>query len=830
MSPLKESATRSVVTARGTLIFSVQLPLIAIFAVVAAIAAGSSDPSIFGRVVLASAVLVVVTVVAAVFVPWSELNENWPITVALVDIVLIAILREVLYVQQPRVSILVIVPVLWMSFSFRAYAVWLAVIGSYFVAFLPVVVHSAWPNTVAAWGNLLLPATIMSLVAIAVYTVALKVGRQRIELINAYENLRVAAAQGLVDDEALRISIAKGVVGATRLRESRAAGRLGRERLRVSVAENVDSAEALRVSVAEGVVGAEALRVSVAEGVDSAEALRVSVAEGEESAEALRVSVAEGVVGAEALRVSVAEGVVGAEALRVSVAEGADSAEALRVSVAEGVVGAEALRVSVAEGEESAEALRVSVAEGVVGAEALRVSVAEGVVGAEALRVSVAQEEDSAEALRVSVAAGADSAEALRLSLAAGVDSAELLRLAVAAGVDSAELLRVSVAAGVDSAAALRVSVAKGLDGEEALRVSVADGLDAASAALAVVDTVDAGITFYDTTGTIMLTNDMARALAVSSLTIGSATGSTPDSLVFGADRVTPIPAIDQIIGRAARGELVSRRAYWVGVGLEQRAIVASSQYVRRASGELIGTVVATHDVTPLATAIQSRDQFLTTISHELRTPLTSMIGYLELIEDSIDVPASGIEGEFNIVQRNSKRLLALINDLLTTAEGEAPLERRRFNVSELAGNSLNAIRAKATEKGVAIVAGDLPIVRAEVDADRIGDVLDKLLSNAVKFNERGGSVALSVAQDGDEVVIRINDTGIGISDADLPRIFERFFRSSTSRVGEVAGAGLGLSTAKVIVDAHHGTITAASVLGQGTTMELRIPLVTPAA
>lgn len=420
------------------------------------------------------------------------------------------------------------------------------------------------------------------------------------------------------------------------------------------------------------------------------------------------------------------------------------------------------------------------------------------------------------EDLRVAVASGLVGDEALRVSVARGVIGDRKLRASVARGLVGDEKLRVSVASGLVGDEALRVSVADGLDGAEALRISVAQGLDAASAALAVVDTVDAGITFYDPDGVILLTNDTARALVDSG-------GGQP--LVFEDDRVTPIPEIDQILARAARGQLVTRRAYWTGVGEKQRAMMATSQYVRRASGELIGTVVATHDVTPLAAAIQARDEFLETVSHELRTPLTSMIGYLEIIEDSVDLVATGIGKEFAVVQRNSQRLLKLIVDLLLTAEGQTSVERRPFDIAEIVANSLNAIRPAASVLGIGVSTEPLTAVVAEVDADRIGDVIDKLLSNALKFTHSGGSISATVASVGDDVVVRVTDTGSGVTDADRAHIFERFYRSSDARRGVVAGAGLGLSTAKLIVDSHHGSIDVESVIEQGTTIEVRLPL-----
>jgi len=773
----------------------VQLALVITVSFVVFIAGQSDSRSIFHTTLLLGAALVVIAV-AGTLLQQRGIDRRWLLLLILLDVGIIAGLRGSLYDQQPRASFIILIPVLYLSYRFGWPGAWFAVASTWFVAIFPYVAGEQSPATSAQWGTELLPPAIITIVAFVVLVAAKRSLAQRNDLVRAYEDLRLSVASGIHSAEALRISVADGIDGA--------------EKLRVSVAEGVGSAEALRVSVADGIDGAEALRVSVAEGVDSAEALRISVARGLD--------------GAEELRVSKALNVEGAEALRVSVAEGADSAEALRVSVAEGVDSAEALRVSVAEGVDSAEALRVSVAEGVDSAEALRISVAQGLDGAEELRLSKALNVEGAEALRASVAEGVDSAEALRVSVAEGVDSAEALRVSVALGLVGAEKLRVSTALNLDSAEALRVSVADGLDGAEALRVSVAQGLDAASTALAVVDTVDAGITFYDSRGVVMLTNDTARALAVSA---GGSTATPAQGLhVFEDDRTTPISALDQIFGRAARGELVTRKTYWVGTGDDQRAIMGTSQYVRRASGELIGTVVATHDVTPLVEAIRSRDEFLTTVSHELRTPLTSVIGYLELIEDTLDIAVAGIEHEFGIVQRNSQRLLGLINDLLTTAEGQASLERRPFDLSELAENSVNTIRAAAATAGISILSPHLLPVIAEVDAHRIGDVFDKLLSNAVKFNRPGGEVLVTVDGTDSEAVIRIADTGIGISASDQDHIFERFFRSSTARSGAVAGTGLGLSTAKIIVDAHHGTITTSSVIGEGTTIVVRLPLV----
>jgi two-component system phosphate regulon sensor histidine kinase PhoR len=360
----------------------------------------------------------------------------------------------------------------------------------------------------------------------------------------------------------------------------------------------------------------------------------------------------------------------------------------------------------------------------------------------------------------------------------------------------------------------------------EELRVSVERGLDADSAAVAVVNSVDAGIEVYSPDGTILLTNETARALA--KLGGGADSASNKHSLMpylFEADRVTPVAPENSIAAMAARGELVSRRTLWVGVGEQQRAVLVTTQHVRREFGELIGTVVVTHDVTELARAIRSRDEFLTTVSHELRTPMTSIIGYLEVIEDSVDITAPGLAHAFATVNRNTQRLLSLINALLAEAEGYVTTERRLVDIADLATRSVSAMGPAAIAAGVQVNTPELSHVHAEVDATSIGEVIDRLLSNAIKFSVKGGIVSLSVQRRKDEVVVRVVDTGVGISAEDERHIFDRFFRGTNARTAVVAGTGLGLSKAKGIVDSHHGVISVHSRLSRGTTMEMRLPL-----
>jgi two-component system, OmpR family, phosphate regulon sensor histidine kinase PhoR len=373
----------------------------------------------------------------------------------------------------------------------------------------------------------------------------------------------------------------------------------------------------------------------------------------------------------------------------------------------------------------------------------------------------------------------------------------------------------------------LRQSIEDGLSSARALsesRVQVADGLDAASTALAVVDTVEGGIIFYDPSGRILLSNETARAMSeLAGAPSTTHVGAAP--LVFDRDRVTPMRTADQLVTRAGAGELDARHFSWIGLPPHQRAVTTTSHYVRRASGEIIGTVLAFNDVTALAEAIDARDDFLTTISHELRTPLTSMIGYLEVIEDRVDAEAIGIAAELEIVQRNSQRLLALIADLLAVAYEPLKPERRMVDLAAIARLALENVRERATGAGLTVTGTEITEARAEVESDRISDLLAKLLSNAILFNRPGGDIAISVSGSTTEVVLAVSDTGIGISAEDQPHIFERFYRGSAAHAGVLAGVGLGLSMAQALVESHDGTITAASELGRGTTVTVRLPV-----
>ena len=216
------------------------------------------------------------------------------------------------------------------------------------------------------------------------------------------------------------------------------------------------------------------------------------------------------------------------------------------------------------------------------------------------------------------------------------------------------------------------------------------------------------------------------------------------------------------------------------------------------------------------------RDAFVATVSHELRTPLTSISGFLEMMQDEeAGLGASGRQ-YLDVIRRSTARLHALVEDLLLMAQ----IEAKRIELHARAGRRAGARdRARSsppgpppTEKGVTLelVTDHPPKVLA--DGDRIAQVIDNLVSNAVKFTNEGGSVTVTRrAATATALRLTVADTGIGIPREEHGQIFSRFFRASTATRHAIPGTGLGLAISRALIEQHGGTITLTSREGEGT-------------
>ena len=227
------------------------------------------------------------------------------------------------------------------------------------------------------------------------------------------------------------------------------------------------------------------------------------------------------------------------------------------------------------------------------------------------------------------------------------------------------------------------------------------------------------------------------------------------------------------------------------------------------------------------------KDEFLSLVSHELRTPLTSIRGYLELVLDEEAGELMPEQRRFlEAVERNSGRLLRLVGDLLFVAQagaGRLALEQQAVDVVDLVVEIIEAARPAADEKAIDLSLSTDPVPALVGDRGRLAQVLDNLVSNALKFTPEGGAVEVRTSSDGEHVTVEVADTGIGIPISDQPRLFERFFRSSAATDQAIPGTGLGLAIVKAIVDAHAGRIAVMSAVGHGTTFRVELPLLAQA-
>ncbi len=223
------------------------------------------------------------------------------------------------------------------------------------------------------------------------------------------------------------------------------------------------------------------------------------------------------------------------------------------------------------------------------------------------------------------------------------------------------------------------------------------------------------------------------------------------------------------------------------------------------------------------------RRQMTADIAHDLRTPVTVIAGYLEALRDGVLPPT---EARFTALYEESQRLLTLIEDLrlLSLADaGELALDPSPMAPQTLLERAADRFVLAADRQDVRIetqAQPDLPPL--EVDERRMAQVLDNLVSNALRHTPAGGLITLRARRDGDTVALLVEDTGSGVPPDVLPNLFERFVRGDASRTRDVGGSGLGLAIARVLVEAHGGTITARNNEPSGATFEIRLPARAP--
>lgn len=295
----------------------------------------------------------------------------------------------------------------------------------------------------------------------------------------------------------------------------------------------------------------------------------------------------------------------------------------------------------------------------------------------------------------------------------------------------------------------------------------------------------------------------------------------------FAEDRATALDARELPFNRAADGEEFDDVITWIPTERhELAAVAATARRLFDVDNEPDGSVLVVRDVTAELRAIRARDDLVASVSHELRTPMTSVLGYIELSLDDPGLPAP-VRRNLEIMERNGERMLELIASILQSArQADAPplLQFVDADLGSIVRDSVESLRPRSDERSITVTITTAERVIARVDPFRLRQVVDNLLSNAIKYNDEGGEVTIGVTADDGTAWIVVRDSGIGIPEAELPKIFDRFFRSESVRQGSVHGSGLGLGIARDFVERHGGSLSIESEEGVGTTVIVTLP------
>lgn len=337
-----------------------------------------------------------------------------------------------------------------------------------------------------------------------------------------------------------------------------------------------------------------------------------------------------------------------------------------------------------------------------------------------------------------------------------------------------------------------------------------------------ILNGIDTGIARFSLDGRLLTVNDAYTRLY----------GLDPDDPMLPARAVEytelrgmPVPLRERPFVRAMRGETFTDVSVWLFTAEgEWRALSITSKRLGATDDEDGGILLLVHDVTAITEAQRQREQLTAMASHELKHPLTVMIGNAELALDTDELQPRTRE-RFESIIRAADRVLAMTDSMLSLSRkgvtGRDDVDD--IDLRQILIESVASFRAKAAAHKVTLdlrIDEVLPVV---ADGFRLRQVIDNLVSNAIKYTPGEGRVAVTGSVTGDAVSVTVRDTGIGIGEADLPNIMTPYFRTAEAK-DTASGTGLGLGISHEIVAAHGGTLTIESEPGVGTTVALRLP------
>jgi signal transduction histidine kinase len=347
--------------------------------------------------------------------------------------------------------------------------------------------------------------------------------------------------------------------------------------------------------------------------------------------------------------------------------------------------------------------------------------------------------------------------------------------------------------------------------------------------AAAILDSVDIGLVLLDKDGTYLTMNRRQSDFIRLAFPNGHTGRAGQLGEIYAADGVTQLSREEMPTVRACLGEEFDDLLAWVGSDpATRRAVSVSARSVLGEDGTLMGVAMSYKDVTEFVIAMKVKDDFIASVSHEFRTPLTSIIGYVSMmLNDDEPMPASQSR-HLQVVARNADRLHRLVSDLLVTAQPDSvPLEvlLAATDVTAIVRGSVESAQPAAWARGVELRFRNPGPLWVMVDAQRFAQVVDNLISNAIKYSPYGGPVEVELSGSDGTLRLTVRDHGIGMAPEDVDRLFTRFFRARDAEELSIQGIGLGLSIVKRIVDSHGGQVSAESELGEGSTFRVELPV-----
>lgn len=260
----------------------------------------------------------------------------------------------------------------------------------------------------------------------------------------------------------------------------------------------------------------------------------------------------------------------------------------------------------------------------------------------------------------------------------------------------------------------------------------------------------------------------------------------------------------------------------------EQRVFRIQIAPIEGIKESIVGVVAVLRDITEIRRLEEMRKEFVGNVSHELKTPLTSIKGYVEtLLDSSPDEKIS--RSFFSIIREEANRLQRLIEDLLSLSRLESKSNyssKEQVDMMKVINDTLSLLREKARKKSISLES-DLPVSLPLIEAnkDQMSRLMINLVDNAIKYTPRCGKVKVRSYNEGEKLILEVEDNGMGIPEKDLPRIFERFYRVDKARNRKLGGTGLGLSIIKHIIEEHQGQISVESKVGEGSKFIVELPL-----